>query len=145
MRWGQAVLVVLCSLVLAGAAAAAWQPGIYKGTLRNPGYGTRGQTPAKLFVTRTQVRLLSAQLSFRCPGVKNRVPLKVGPLKPAKMRVRPGTGGALFAVNQKVGSVRITVAGGITPGKPLQAVLDASRDTPNGICEDSALLTAKPR
>jgi hypothetical protein len=108
MRWGQAVLVVLCSLVLAGAAAAAWQPGIYKGTLRNPGYGTRGQ-------------------------------------KPAKMRVRPGTGGALFAVNQKVGSVRITVAGGITPGKPLQAVLDASRDTPNGICEDSALLTAKPR
>jgi hypothetical protein len=145
MRWGQAVLVVLCSLVLAGVAAAAWQPGIYTGTLRNPGYGSRGQTPARLFLTRTQVRLLSAQLSFRCPGVKSRVPVKIGPLKPATIRVRPDTGGALFSLNQKVGSIRVTVAGGITPGKPLQAVLDASRDTPNGICEDAALLTAKPR
>ena len=145
MRWGQAVLVVFCSLVLAGVAAAAWQSGIYKGTLRNPGYGTRGQTPVTLFVTRTQVRLLSAQLSFRCPGVKDRVPAKIGPLKPAKIRVRPDTGGALFTANQKVGPIRVTVAGGITPGKPLQAVLDASRDTPNGICEDSALLTASPR
>jgi hypothetical protein len=145
MRWGQAVLVVLVSLVLAGVADAAWQAGIYKGTLRNAGYGTRGQTPATLFVTRTQVRLLSARLSFRCPDVKNRVPVKIGPLKPARIRVRPDTGGAIFLLNQKVGAIRVTIAGGITPGKPLQAVLDAGRDTPTGVCEDSALLTAKPR
>jgi hypothetical protein len=145
MRWGRAVLVVLVSLELAGVAAAAWQSGIYEGTLRNAGYGTRGQTPVKLFVTRTHVRVLGAQLSFRCPGAKNRVPVKIGPLKPAKIRVRPDTGGAMFTVDQKVGSIRVTVAGGITPGRPLQAVLDASRDTASGVCEDSALLTARAR
>jgi hypothetical protein len=137
--------VLLVVLAFAGTAAAAWPTGIYEGKLRNPGYGTRGQTPARLFVTKTQVRVLGAQLSFRCPDGKNRVPVKVGPLKPAKIRVRPDTGGAIFTLNQKFGSIRVTIAGGITPGRPLQGVLDASRDTPGGVCEDSALLTAKPR
>jgi hypothetical protein len=145
MRRGVWFVVLFVVLAFAGTAAAAWPTGLYQGKLRNPGYGTRGQTPIKLFVTKTQVRVLSAQLSFRCPDVKNRVPVKVGPLKPARIKVRPDTGGAIFSLDQKVGSIRVTVAGGITPGKPLQAVLDASRDTPSGVCEDSALLTAKPR
>jgi hypothetical protein len=73
------------------------------------------------------------------------VTVKVGPLKPARIRVRPDTGGAQFALNQTVGSTHLTVVGGITPGKPLQGVLDASRDSPGGVCEDSALFTARPR
>jgi hypothetical protein len=144
MRWGQALAVAVVSLVLAGVAAAAWPTGIYTGTLRSPGFGTRGQTPIRLQVTKTQFRVLTAYLSFRCPDRKGRVPVRIGPLKPVRIHVRPDTGGAQFAVDQKVGTVRVTIAGGITPGKPLQGLLDASRDTPGGVCEDSALFTAKP-
>jgi hypothetical protein len=144
MRWGQALAVAAVSLVLAGVAAAAWSTGIYTGTLRSPGFGTRGPTPIRLQVTKTQFRVLTASLSFRCPDRKGRVPVKIGPLKPVRIHVRPDTGGAQFAVDQKVGNVRVTIAGGITPGKPLQGLLDASRDTPGGVCEESALFTAKP-
>ena len=116
------------------------------GKLRSPGFGTRGQTPIRLQVSKTQFRVLSAQLSFRCPNAKGRVPVKIGPLKPVKIRVRPDTGGAQFSVNQTVGTMHLTIAGGITPGKPLQGILDATRDLPSGdICEDSALFTARPR
>jgi hypothetical protein len=130
--------------VFAGSAAAAWPTGIYTGTLRNPGYGTRRSTQIKLFVTKTQLRVLGARLSFRCPDAKARMPVKIGPLKPVRIRVRPDTGGAQLALNQKVGSIRVTIAGGITPGRPLQGLLDASRETPSGFCEDSALFTARP-
>lgn len=112
MRWGRlAPVAAVAACAFAGTAAAAWRSGIYTGTLRNPGYGTRGSTPIRLLVTKTNVRVVSASLSFRCPSAKKRVTAKIGPVKP----------------------------------KPLQGVLDASRDTPAGVCEDSALLTAKPR
>jgi hypothetical protein len=143
MRRGVALLLLLVTLAFAGGAAAAWQSGIYVGKLRNPGYGTRGQTQIRLSVTKTQVRVLSAQLSLRC-SVKGRTPVKVGPLKPMKIRIRPDTGGAQFAMNQTIGAIHVSVVGGITPGRPLQGVLDASRDTAAGSCEDSALFTAKP-
>ena len=146
MRRGVALLLLLVTLVFAGAAAAAWPTGIYVGKLRSPGFGTRGQTPIRLQVSKTQLRVLSAQLSFRCPNAKARLPVKIGPLKPVKIRVRPDTGGAQFSLNQTVGTTHVTIAGGITPGKPLQGILDATRDLPSGdICEDSALFTAKPR
>jgi hypothetical protein len=61
-----------------------------------------------------------------------------------KIRIRPDTGGAQFAMNQTIGAIHVSVVGGITPGRPLQGVLDASRDTAAGSCEDSALFTAKP-
>jgi hypothetical protein len=144
VRLGLALLLVFAALAFAGGAAAAWQSGIYVGKLRNPGYGTRGQTQIRLSVTKTQVRVLSAQLSFRC-SVKGRVPVKIGPLKPAKIRIRPDTGGAQFSVNQAIGAIHVSIVGGITPGRPLQGLLDASRDTPSGSCEDAALFTASPR
>jgi hypothetical protein len=144
VRRGLALLLLFATLALAGGAAAAWQSGIYVGKLRNPGYGTRGQTPIRLSVTKTQVRVLSAQLSLRC-SAKGRMPVKIGPLKPMRIRVRPDTGGAQFSMNQTMGPTHVTIVGGITPGKPLQGLLDATRDTPTGACEDSALFTATPR
>jgi hypothetical protein len=146
MRWGRlAPVATAVACALAGTAAAAWQSGVYTGTLRNPGYGNRGTTPIRLSVSRTQVRVLGAYLSFRCPSAKKRVTVKIGPLKPARIRVRTDTGGAQFSLSETLGSTHVTVAGGIAPGKPLQGLLDASRDTPAGVCEDSALFTAKPR
>jgi len=147
MRWGRrAVVAAVFTCVFVGTAAAAWSTGIYTGALRNPGYGTRGTTSIRLFVTTTQIRVLSAQLSYRCPNAKARIPVKIGPLKAQRIRVRPDTGGATFGFNQKVGPIRVTVAGGITPGRPLQGLLDATRDLPGGdVCVDSALFTAKPR
>ena len=146
MRRGVALLLLFATLAFAAAAAADWPTGIYAGKLRSPGFGTRGQTPIRLQVSKTQFRVLSVQLSFRCPNAKGRVPVKIGPLKPVKIRVRPDTGGAQFSLDQKVGTTRITIAGGITPGKPLQGILDATRDLPSGdICEDAALFTARPR
>lgn len=146
MRWGRlAVVAALLTLAFAGTAVAAWQTGVYAGKLRSPGYGSRGQTPIRLLVSKTQVRVLSAELSLNC-GAKKRVPAKIGPLKPMKIRVRPDTGGAQFSLNQRVGATHVTIAGGITPGKPLQGLLDATRYLPtDAICTDSALFTAKPR
>jgi len=139
-----ALLVLLSTLALAGAAAASWESGVYVGTLRNPGYGTRGKTSIRLLVTTTQVRVLSAQLSWRC-SAKGRTPARIGPLRPMRIRVRPDTGGAQFSLNQTVGTTHVTIAGGITPGKPMQGLLDATRDTASGTCEDSALFTATAR
>jgi hypothetical protein len=146
MRRGVALLALFTTLAFAGAAAASWPTGVYTGKLRSPGFGTRGQSPIRLQVSKTQFRVLSAQLSFRCPDAKGRVAVKVGPLKAVKIRVRPDTGGAQFSLNQKIGTMHVTIAGGITPGKPLQGILDATRDLPGGnLCEDSALFTARPR
>jgi hypothetical protein len=143
VRRGLALLLPL-TLALAGGAAAAWQLAIYVGKLRNPGYGTRGQTPIRLSVTSTQVRVLSALLSLRC-SAKGRVPARIGPLRPMRIRVRPDTGGAQFSMNQTIGTTRVTIVGGITPGRPLQGILDATRNTATGSCEDSAIFTAAPR
>ena len=146
MRRGVALLVLFVVLAFAGGAAAAWQTGAYVGKLRSPGYGSRGTTSITLLVTKTQVRVLSAVLSLRCPNAKNRVTARIGPLKPARIRVRPDTGGMQFALNQKVGSTQVTIAGGMPPGKPLQGLLDVTRDLQSGdICTDTALFTAKPR
>jgi hypothetical protein len=145
VRRGAALLLLFVTLAFVGEAAAAWQTGTYVGQLRSPGYGKRPPTPITLSVTKTQIRVLSAKLSWNCPGAKNRVAVTIGPLKPVKIRVRPDTGGAQFTINQKVAEARITIVGGITPGKPLQGLLDATREIPLGICTDSALFTAKPR
>ena len=145
MRRGVALVPLLLALVVAGTATASWQTGTYTGKLRSPGFGTRGATAIRLLVTKTHVRVLSAKLSLRCPDAKSRKAATVGPLKAVKIHVRPDTGGAQFTVNQAVGTTRVTIAGGITPGKPLQGLLDVTRDTPGGICTDTALFTAAPR
>ena len=100
MRRGVALLLLFVTVALAGAAAASWPTGIYVGKLRSPGYGTRGQTPIRLQVSRRSF----ACSARSCPSVSQceEPPVKIGPLKAVKIGVRPDTGGAQFWLDQTV-------------------------------------------